>query len=366
MRSAGAADRSASRPKTARIPEHGAQPSQAGACGSGWIPEPPGSYKLRPGVAVTDLTREQKLELYRYMRLNRVVEERLVNLYRQGKVVGGLYRSLGQEATSVGSAYALRKGDIVGPLIRNLGVVLVMGYTPRDVMTQYMARGDVAFRRPRLQPALRTARARRDLPDLHARRPRPGDGRDRPRRADAEEGPRRHDLDRRRRHVHGGLPRGHQLRGGPETAARHRGREQRLGLLDAVQEADRAKNLADKAIAYGIPGEQVDGNDVLAVHGVGAPRRGPRAFGGRPHADRVAHLPHEGTRRARRPGVRAEGGARGVAPAGPPRSVFTRARGIRRRDRARTSPRSTGPSPRKSTARSRRPRRARCPRPRMR
>ena len=55
-----------------------------------------------------DLTREQKLELYRFMRLNRVVEERLVNLYRQGKVVGGLYRSLGQEATSVGTGVRAR------------------------------------------------------------------------------------------------------------------------------------------------------------------------------------------------------------------------------------------------------------------
>ena len=96
-----------------------------------------------------ELTREQKLELYRYMRLNRLVEEKLVNLYRQGKVVGGLYRSLGQEATSVGTAYALSKGDIVGPLIRNLGVVLVMGYSPRDVMTQYMARAHLARRAAR-------------------------------------------------------------------------------------------------------------------------------------------------------------------------------------------------------------------------
>ena len=48
-----------------------------------------------------DLTREQKLELYHFMRLNRVVEERLVNLYRQGKVVGGLYRSLGWIEESV-------------------------------------------------------------------------------------------------------------------------------------------------------------------------------------------------------------------------------------------------------------------------
>jgi hypothetical protein len=47
------------------------------------------------------------LELYRYLKLTRLVEERLVNLYRQTKVVGGVFRSLGQEATAVGTAYAL-------------------------------------------------------------------------------------------------------------------------------------------------------------------------------------------------------------------------------------------------------------------
>jgi TPP-dependent pyruvate/acetoin dehydrogenase alpha subunit len=40
------------------------------------------------------------LELYRYLKLTRLVEERLVNLYRQTKVVGGVFRSLGQEATA--------------------------------------------------------------------------------------------------------------------------------------------------------------------------------------------------------------------------------------------------------------------------
>ena len=53
------------------------------------------------------LSRAQLLELYYFMRLTRSLEERLVNLYRQGKVIGGLFRSLGQEADSVGSAYAL-------------------------------------------------------------------------------------------------------------------------------------------------------------------------------------------------------------------------------------------------------------------
>ena len=90
------------------------------------------------------LTRDQLLELYYYMRLTRSLEERLVNLYRQTKVVGGLFRSLGQEADAVGSAYALdrSKGDVLSPLIRNLGSMLVQGATPLEILRQYMAKGD--------------------------------------------------------------------------------------------------------------------------------------------------------------------------------------------------------------------------------
>src|SRR5215212_5021371 len=90
------------------------------------------------------LTRAQLLELYYYMRLTRSLEERLVNLYRQTKVVGGLFRSLGQEADAVGSAYALdrSKGDVLSPLIRNLGSMLVQGATPLEILRQYMAKGN--------------------------------------------------------------------------------------------------------------------------------------------------------------------------------------------------------------------------------
>ena len=80
------------------------------------------------------------LELYRYLKLTRLVEERLVNLYRQTKVVGGVFRSLGQEATAVGSAYALRPQDFITPLIRDLGAVLVKGIRPREIFAQYMAK----------------------------------------------------------------------------------------------------------------------------------------------------------------------------------------------------------------------------------
>ena len=86
------------------------------------------------------LRREQLAELYYWLRLTRTLEERLTNLYRQGKVIGGLFRSLGQEADSVGSAYALESGDFLSPLIRNLGSMLVKGAEPLQVVRQYMAK----------------------------------------------------------------------------------------------------------------------------------------------------------------------------------------------------------------------------------
>jgi TPP-dependent pyruvate/acetoin dehydrogenase alpha subunit len=86
------------------------------------------------------LTREQQLELYYFMQLNRQLEERMVRLFRQNKIVGGLYSSLGQEAVSVGSAYALEPRDWLAPMIRNIGALLVKGFKPRDIFTQHMAK----------------------------------------------------------------------------------------------------------------------------------------------------------------------------------------------------------------------------------
>jgi TPP-dependent pyruvate/acetoin dehydrogenase alpha subunit len=86
------------------------------------------------------LTREQHLELYYYMKLNRSLEERLVNLFRQNKLFGGVYLSTGQEAISVGTAFALGPGDWIAPMIRNVGALLVRGFRPEDIFTQYMGR----------------------------------------------------------------------------------------------------------------------------------------------------------------------------------------------------------------------------------
>jgi pyruvate dehydrogenase E1 component alpha subunit/2-oxoisovalerate dehydrogenase E1 component alpha subunit len=88
------------------------------------------------------LTKEKSLELYRWMLLNRKMEQALENLYKQTKVVGGVYFGLGQEACSCASALALGKDDWFAPMIRNQGALLVRGFHPRDVMMQYMAKAD--------------------------------------------------------------------------------------------------------------------------------------------------------------------------------------------------------------------------------
>src|SRR5258708_13493660 len=89
------------------------------------------------------LTRENLLAIDYFLRLTRTLEERLVALFRQAKVIGGLYRSLGPEGESVAAAYApgYTLCDVWHPLIRNLGSVLVARAKPVDILTHYMPNG---------------------------------------------------------------------------------------------------------------------------------------------------------------------------------------------------------------------------------
>jgi pyruvate dehydrogenase E1 component alpha subunit/2-oxoisovalerate dehydrogenase E1 component alpha subunit len=214
------------------------------------------------------LSRDQKLELYYFMRLTRSLEERLVNLYRQTKVVGGLFRSLGQEADAVGSAYALdrSKGDILSPLIRNLGSMLVQGAKPNEIIKQYMAKGDSPTRGRELNihygDLVRGFIGQiSHLGDMVP--------------------------------VMAGVTLSFKMRkqdrvglvyvgdGATSTGAFHEGINfaavQRCPLVVVVEnngyaystplsKQTAAKQLVDKAIGYGIAGEQADGNDVVATY----------------------------------------------------------------------------------------------------
>jgi len=86
------------------------------------------------------LNKQQCLEIHRWMVMNRLMEQALENLYKQSKVVGRVYFGLGQEACSCASAYALGPEDWFAPMIRNQGAQLVRGFHARDIMMQYMAK----------------------------------------------------------------------------------------------------------------------------------------------------------------------------------------------------------------------------------
>ncbi len=88
----------------------------------------------------TRLTREQQLEVFRWMVVNREFDNKISLLYRRGLVIGAAFSSLGQEASSCASCYAVGKDDIIAPMIRNAGATLVKGLPPRDFLANYMYR----------------------------------------------------------------------------------------------------------------------------------------------------------------------------------------------------------------------------------
>lgn len=253
-------------PRRRRRPARPTGPNRGPRIFTKYAPRKAADGKALSCTKETTLKPEQLLELYRYLKLTRLVEERLVNLYRQTKVVGGVFRSLGQEATAVGTAYALQPHDFITPLIRDLGAVLVKGIRPREIFAQYMAKA--------WGPS-----GGRDL-NIHF--------------GDMEKGfvgPISHLGDMIP--VMTGVLLGARLKqspivgvayigdGGMSTGAFHEGLNfaavQRLPLIvvaeynhyaystpTALQTA--VKDLAEKAASYGIPGHIVDGNDVVACY----------------------------------------------------------------------------------------------------
>src|SRR5690242_6926481 len=90
--------------------------------------------------AVEHLTLDDRVWLLRAMLLMRGLEERAMTLYRQGKVPGSFYDGFGQEAVSVGAAFAMAPEDRLCILHRDLGAHLIRGVTPARVFGQYMGR----------------------------------------------------------------------------------------------------------------------------------------------------------------------------------------------------------------------------------
>ncbi len=92
-------------------------------------------------AAVTDsFGTEQLITMYRWMALSRAIEDRLHRMHGQGLLRGRLISGRGQEAIPVGAALALRPGDIVAPVHRDLGAHLVRGTPPVAIFRHYLGR----------------------------------------------------------------------------------------------------------------------------------------------------------------------------------------------------------------------------------
>lgn len=88
------------------------------------------------------MSNETLIRTYYFMRLTRAIEDRTRTLFLQGRLVGGVYTAQGHEATTVGAAMTLREGDFIVPQHRDLGMHLVRGTSPRAIMCQWLARGN--------------------------------------------------------------------------------------------------------------------------------------------------------------------------------------------------------------------------------
>lgn len=87
-----------------------------------------------------NLTSDQLLHLYYWMRLTRALDERLMLLYNQGKILGVAFSQRGHEAISVGAAYALGPEDVIAPMHRDMGSYLVRGMSARRIVAQHLGR----------------------------------------------------------------------------------------------------------------------------------------------------------------------------------------------------------------------------------
>lgn len=250
---------------TSRAP-HGNDPRTVENSGLTPTPSDALAVPLVAGLGKTEL-----LDMCYQMHLARATEERLELLLRQGHVHGGVYRSLGQEAGAVGTAYALRArsdgtGDVMTYLIRDTGAIFTHGGTPIDYLRHYLARATslswgretgvhfVDFDRGLVGPISHLGTMVGVMAGITwAIRLR---GEDR-------------------------VGMAYLGDGGSSTGEFHEGLNfaavQQCPMIMILEsngyafstpthKQTRARHLADKALGYGIPGERVDGNDVVACY----------------------------------------------------------------------------------------------------
>ena len=84
--------------------------------------------------------RDLSIRIFQVMALHRAVEDRMVSMYRQGEMLGSVYTGHWHEAIAVGTAAALRPDDFLAPIHRDLGAHLWRGMEPWQVMASFLGK----------------------------------------------------------------------------------------------------------------------------------------------------------------------------------------------------------------------------------
>ena len=103
------------------------------------MPEP---FVTVPSIDVVTVSHETRLALFRLVLLHRIAEERVIALYRQGRVPGSVYTGRGQEAVGAAAGLALGPDDVIAPLNREMAAHIARGVTVADVFRNYLGKGD--------------------------------------------------------------------------------------------------------------------------------------------------------------------------------------------------------------------------------
>ncbi len=203
-----------------------------------------------------DLPDDLLKDMYRWMLLTRMADEKAVKLQRQGRM-GTYAPSKGQEAAQVGSALAMEEDDWLFPAFRELGAYMIRGFSLEYDLMYFMGdpRGnqipETALSMPIYVPvgtqipqAVGFAHAMRyhDVPDVVLAYI--GDG-----------GTSAGDF-------HEGMNMAGVLKAPVVVVVNNN--QWAISVPRSKQTA--SPTIAQKAVAYGLPGVQVDGNDVLAMY----------------------------------------------------------------------------------------------------
>jgi 2-oxoisovalerate dehydrogenase E1 component alpha subunit len=213
----------------------------------------------------TELSADDLRAIHRAMVLTRVLEERATMLQRQGRI-GFYIGSAGQEAAHIGSAYALRKDDWIFPAYREAGTALLRGVTPRTLLHQCFGNAEDPTR-GRQMPCHYAFK------NVHYTSVSSPIGTQIIQAAGCGMAMRIRKKDSVCITYFGdGATSSNDFHSGLNFAGVFKApviflcTNNQWAISVPVSKQTASETIADKAVAYGMPGVRVDGNDVLAVH----------------------------------------------------------------------------------------------------